>query len=175
MSIKQAKTAKREKLNLGAGDWHIDGYKSIDIDDVDLHVHPWPWKDNSIEAIYAGHILEHFDRGDGVKFLSECYRILRPEGALEIAVPDMDIFAECIITGDWGQVCGYQWKSLDRFMGGDESEINLLQRHRYMYCWASLAWTLKEIGFETVERISKRREIDNPAYAAISLHVLAVK
>ena len=57
---------------------------------VDLGKYPWPWKDKSVDMIYASHILEHF--ADQKQFLSECIRILKPGGKLRITAPH----ASCI-------------------------------------------------------------------------------
>lgn len=164
------------KLNLGAADWHIDGWKSIDLPAVDLGSTPWPWKTGSIQSIYAGHILEHFDRETGVRFLGECLRILKPGGVLFLAVPDMDKFIDCRLAGDPSPLNGYKWSDLNHFLGGDGTEPRAEWRHRYMYCWASLAWTLADAGFrECVRDLEYRPGLDNPAYAAISLYARAAK
>ncbi len=54
------------KLNLGAGKVKKEGYLSVDsrqLDQTDLvcdlFVVPWPWADNSIDALYASHLVEH--------------------------------------------------------------------------------------------------------------------
>jgi predicted SAM-dependent methyltransferase len=52
----------------------------------DLNFFHWPWKDESIDFIYAGHIFEHFD--DWWEGFKECDRLLRPGGQLEIRTPD---------------------------------------------------------------------------------------
>ncbi len=41
---------------------------------------PFPWRDNVVEAIYMGEILEHFTQEDGEHVLRECYRVLKPGG-----------------------------------------------------------------------------------------------
>jgi predicted SAM-dependent methyltransferase len=47
-----------------------------------------PWKDNSIDVIYMGDVLEHFTREDGFRLLKECNRILKHMGILRVRVPD---------------------------------------------------------------------------------------
>ena len=79
-------------LNLGCNDKLMPGIINVDIQDlegvsavVDLSVYPWMWEDNSVDGIYARHIIEHFQ--DPVKFINECKRILKPGGFLDIYVP----------------------------------------------------------------------------------------
>ena len=58
------------------------GLKSVDLEKR------LPWKDNSIDAIYGGEMLEHFTEEKGNELLKECFRILRPQGVLRMRVPD---------------------------------------------------------------------------------------
>ena len=48
--------------------------------------------DNSVELIYACHLLEHFGRYSFEGVLREWYRVLEQGGILRLAVPD---FASC--------------------------------------------------------------------------------
>ena len=73
------------------------GYLSVDrvpgehVDIIhDLGCFPYPWADNSVEAILMRHVLEHVD--DVRAVLDECWRILRPGGTLEIHVPHFSHF-----------------------------------------------------------------------------------
>lgn len=94
-------------LNLGSHGDNMDGFVNIDIADesadIKADVGELPYEDNSVDFIYASHILEHALSGDYEKhlasninkktvheFLSEWYRVLKPGGLLEIKVPDFD-------------------------------------------------------------------------------------
>jgi SAM-dependent methyltransferase len=48
----------------------------------DLNVIPWPFDDDSVDQVDAIDVVEHLD--DVVRFMNECWRILRPGGTLEI-------------------------------------------------------------------------------------------
>jgi len=101
------------KLNLGCGwrnfgkDWiHIDGgnYKH-------LHSHniiKLPFKDNSVNLIYASHVFEYFDRKEGEKVLREWFRVLKKDGVLRIAVPDFESIANLYVNEEI---------LLDKFLG----------------------------------------------------------
>lgn len=164
------------RLNLGAGDWNPPGYTSVDLWDADvkhdLSVFPWPFADGSVEEILASHVLEHFTRAQAWDFLRECKRILKPgDGILHIAVPDLDKFIDCRISGDYSPLNGYYWTSLDSLMGGGDQEPNVYQRHRYMWCAASLLYTLEGLGFRAY--VTVHAPPHNPRYEAISLRVAA--
>lgn len=84
------------RLHLGCGkrdfgpDWiHIDGgdfphlkYSSI----TDLS----QFRNNTVDLIYACHVLEYFDRDEVVMVLNEWKRVLKPGGVLRLAVPDFE-------------------------------------------------------------------------------------
>lgn len=167
-----------EKLNLGAGAYPIDGWVNVDVQDFDLSQYPWPWDENSASEIMASHILEHFTRAAGYVFLCRCLRVLCPGGTLHIAVPDMDKFIACRLANDYTPLDGYPWISLDDLMGGNSGDVSAKEtdKHRYMYCEASLAWTLTNVGFRDVRRRSHPLPVlDNPKWAAISLYMDTVK
>ncbi|TXH58134.1 MAG: methyltransferase domain-containing protein [Desulfurellales bacterium] len=167
------------KLNLGCGKHRLDGFVNVDLtgsdQDVDLSVFPWPWEDGTVEEIVASHVLEHFSKEGGRTFIEECHRVLSEGGVLHIAVPDMDKFINAHLTGDFSPLKGYKWTDLNHLCGGDETEHNPAQRHKYMYSFESLAYTLDNEGFPTVWYLAFPRDCDNLDYEAISLYVTAVK
>lgn len=80
-------------LNLGCGgDRRKDPWLGVDrvegpaVDQVvDLNEGPWPWADNAVDRILAQDIFEHVD--DAVLFMTECWRVLMPGGALFLKTP----------------------------------------------------------------------------------------
>jgi predicted SAM-dependent methyltransferase len=73
------------KLNLGCGGNLLTGWENHDMD-LDI-TKPLPYEDNSIDMIFAEHVVEHATTPDAVRFFTEAYRILKYEGTLRIAVP----------------------------------------------------------------------------------------
>lgn len=80
------------KLNLGSGLNHRPGYYSFDclplpgVDILsDLNEPLCELPDNSVEAVYTRHTLEHLPRF--VELMAELHRVMRPDGRLEIIVP----------------------------------------------------------------------------------------
>lgn len=74
------------KLHLGCGKKHIPGFIHVDLEDhphVNFRVpvnHLDFAQDNTVELIYASHVLEHFGRHEIDQVLGEWFRVLRPEG-----------------------------------------------------------------------------------------------
>jgi len=164
---------------LGSGIHTRKGWTSVDIGDadeqVDLSEFPWPWKSGKVEEILASHIIEHFRKDVAIKFVKECYRILKPGGVLHIAVPDMDKFVECNLTKDWSPLGGYPWTDFNWFFGGDDiREHNPYQRHKYAYNFETLAYILQYVGFSKIRRVGYS-DIHNPDYVMFSLYIDAQK
>jgi glycosyltransferase involved in cell wall biosynthesis/predicted SAM-dependent methyltransferase len=47
-----------------------------------------PFDSSSINLISSSHLLEHISRADGFKFLQECFRVMKSNGVIRIAIPD---------------------------------------------------------------------------------------
>lgn len=103
------------KLHIGSGDKRIPGWSNVDVrecvepdyvasmDALDFA------PDNSVDAIYACHILEHEPLARTPTVLEEWHRVLVPQhGKLYVAVPDMEKIFEL-----------YAWNGihLDRLRG----------------------------------------------------------
>ena len=80
------------KLNLGAGKKLKQGWINVDVmpyDGIDcvedLSRFPWCWGNESVEEIYASHVIEHFP--DQKQFIDECLRVLAHGGKLTIVAP----------------------------------------------------------------------------------------
>ena len=84
------------KLHLGCGHIILPGFIHIDIDDhphlgyrqdaSDLSI----FDDNSVEVIYASHVLEHISHQRTSDVLKEWARVLKPGGILRLSVPDFN-------------------------------------------------------------------------------------
>jgi predicted SAM-dependent methyltransferase len=53
---------------------------------------PLPFPDDTFDGILCSHVLEHFDCHEAARIIGECKRVLRPDKALIVSVPDADFF-----------------------------------------------------------------------------------
>src|SRR5437868_928144 len=75
------------KLNLGAGGNILAGWHNHDLDmDITKRL---PFDDNTIDAIFIEHCLEHVHLHDAMRFLEEAHRVLVPGGMIRITVPSI--------------------------------------------------------------------------------------
>lgn len=84
------------KLNLGCGRDKRPGYVNVDKHAVlepdmvvDLEAPPWPFADSTVDEIVAHHVLEHLGQATDtfLAIIREMYRVLKPGGTIDIAVP----------------------------------------------------------------------------------------
>ena len=82
------------KLNLGCGRKYLEGYINVDSAlnlkkdlELDLETSRFPYEDNTVDEIRAYDLLEHIKNLRHL--LNECWRVLKPLGIFDIAVPDV--------------------------------------------------------------------------------------
>lgn len=113
-------------LNLGCGgkyhqDWINIDFKSSSKDVLEHNLlNGIPLDNNSVEVVYHSHVLEHFSPKDGKFFISECYRVLKKNGILRVAVPDLETIAKeylnnlnLALKGDEEGRENYNWIKLE--------------------------------------------------------------
>ena len=141
------------KLHLGCGNKHIEGFINIDArqlnsaDDVDDIRVLKKYNDNSVELIYASHVLEHTDRNEYKIVLKRWFDILQPGGVLRIAVPDIEqVFNHYSKYNDISKLMGFLW-------GGQTYTENY---HKMGWDFKSLSQDLINIGFNNIKRYDWR-------------------
>lgn len=83
-------------LNVGCGRCYHPAWTNIDLVACGPGVRAYdlrrglPYDDNSFDAVYHSHVLEHLTPEDAAEMLAECHRVLRIGGVLRIAVPDLE-------------------------------------------------------------------------------------
>ena len=167
------------RINLGSGNTNFKGWLNVDVTrsaqmHVDLSDFPWPFPDECADELFASHILEHFNKEGGLRFLEECQRILKPGGSLRLAVPDLDIFINAMQGREPEKISGYKWTDLNHFMGGDARETNPYQRHKYMYTDGGLIHQLSQAGFDGIRR-REPHALDSKQWVSFSLLMEAYK
>jgi predicted SAM-dependent methyltransferase len=142
------------KLHLGCGTKQIPGFVHVDVEGyphVDLREQVSALKfaqDNSVELIYASHVLEHFGRHEVDQVLREWFRVLREGGVLRLAVPDFEaIVLRYQETRDLNELLGL-------VCGGQRGEYDF---HKMIFDEKSLRERLRLVGFSSVSRYDWRK------------------
>lgn len=177
------------KLHLGCSyrnfghDWvHIDGGDYSHLDGYDIaHLN---FEDNSVDLIYASHVISYFDRDQIVILLKEWKRVLKSGGVLRLAVPDFEAMSKLYFEGKF---------ALDSFLGplyGKMKMGELVIYHKTVYDFESLKEVLECVGFNNIQRYDWRKtehaqfddhsqaylpKMDKENGTLISLNVEAIK
>ena len=118
----------KKLVNLGCGahfhkDWiNLDLHSSEFVQYHNIK-NKLPFEDDSIDAVYHSHVLEHLSKKDGLKLLKECFRVLKKGGILRLCVPDLEqICREYLLnleksysTNDPEETKKYLWNKLEIF------------------------------------------------------------
>jgi predicted SAM-dependent methyltransferase len=175
---------KLKKLHLGCGTKHLEGYTNIDIrylpgvDEINNIRFLRNYKNNTVDEIYACHVLEHFSRWEYKDVLKRWFEILKPGGQLRLAVPDFSsICSYYIKTGDLKSLIGLMY-------GGQDYDENY---HYVTFDYDTLSNDLKEIGYSTTTEWDTEKydsddfskaylpHMDKENGILMSLNILAVK
>jgi predicted SAM-dependent methyltransferase len=170
-------------LNLGCGDRFHPAWTNVDVATDDPAVIPHdlrqgiPFPDEEFDVIYHSHVLEHFSKADGPRFLRECRRVLKPGGTIRVAVPDLERIAKTYLqalerAGAGGEQArhDHEWMMIELYdqtvretTGGEMSEY--LSREGLPnrdFVIARIGPVAKQ-AFEYVERLRSRPPQAEPA------------
>lgn len=152
------------KLNIGAGNRHLKGYTTIDIEEKN---HPEVLGDfrtmnfGGIEEIRAEHILEHFGRDESQVVLNQWNSWLMDGGRLIIETPDLEY-----ICKDWDK--DHYWMTRHIY-GSQEADWAY---HRDGWYEGKFRKLLPELGFEieSIQRNCTHGNLPNIKVVAIKRH-----
>ena len=143
------------KINIGCGqrnfgkEWiHIDGADYDHIDSKDILMKKY--ENESVELIYASHLIEYFDRKEIIPILKRWREVLKPNGILRLAVPDFEIYAK---------LYSEKKNSLDNSLGplfGKMEMGNKTIYHKTTYDYSSLKKILQEAGMRKISKYNWR-------------------
>jgi SAM-dependent methyltransferase len=134
----------------------------------DLHM----FHDDSVDAIWSSHNLEHLPWHEVGQALAEAKRVLRPDGFMIVTLPDLEHIAQLIVDG---KLMDVQYESpvgpitaLDMLFGHLDSQASgsPFMAHRSGFTAASLGTTLLEAGFTEI-KVAKGRHYDLWALASL--------
>lgn len=147
--ILQALKPKPHEKNVMLGcSQRVEGWISFDIapggnylgDIRNLSV----FKNDSINKVYASHVLEHISCKDAQVALKEMYRILKPGGEVFLAVPDMLIISKLLETE-------FAETAMDVIFGVNRPVKDWHPQHMYGYTKSLLRKLMEEIDFISIQ------------------------
>jgi predicted SAM-dependent methyltransferase len=135
-----------------------------------------PIEENSAQAVYASHVLEHLAYDEFWVALRNTYKMLKPGGVFRMIVPDLQERARrylaCVASNDpeassrFLKECYLGQSSRPR--SAFAKLRNLFGRSKHLWMWdeVSLSEALKSVGFVNVRRC-KYGDASDPAFVLV--------
>jgi SAM-dependent methyltransferase len=175
------RTATHPKINIGCGKNILSGWLNVDLyptfGAVRMNVlRKWPFKDNTLNACFCEHMIEHVPKRAAEFLLREAFRTLKPGSTLRVVTPDLSFFANLALEKAGTDGITYI-KELERFSGcADRSacdavnEIFYNHGHSYIYTVTELSKLLTRIGF-SITAVTRGGHWLDPAFDSVDGHV----
>jgi SAM-dependent methyltransferase len=96
------------KVHLGPGqEKYLAGWVNVDANFLTARIDVWadiryrlPFRDNTVDAIYSHHVIEHLADHRLTFHFREMFRILKPGGVVRVGGPDGETAARKFVEGD---------------------------------------------------------------------------
>lgn len=137
------------KRNFGKSWVHIDGanYNHIDYHDITK----LKFDNESVDLIYASHVLEYFDRDEAINLLLEWKRVLKTGAILRIAVPDFESMSKLYTD---------KKIKLNQILGPLFGKMNMNNNfiyHKTVYDFDNLYELLNSVGMNNISKYDWRK------------------
>jgi predicted SAM-dependent methyltransferase len=171
------------KLHIGGRETHpewkiLDVEQRPEVDYIGNASDLSQFEDESIEAIYASHVLEHFYYALDYELaftLTEWHRVLKQGGQLMISVPDLRALCWLYSRPDIDRQ--ERFHIMQMIFGGQTNEYDV---HKVGFDFDILCLYLAEVGFTKCQRIHEFNLFNDCSSLhlfgnLISLNVIAIK
>jgi SAM-dependent methyltransferase len=159
-----------------------------------------PFDNESVDAVFHSHLLEHLDRDIGRRFTTEVRRVLKPDGVHRVVVPDLEILCRRYLRHldhceeDPGKILEHESfieamieqcvrreahgsslrrplrRRIENALLGDARKRG--QTHQWMYDRVSLSSLLASVGFRQIS-VRRCNESAIPNWASYGLEITA--
>ena len=151
-----------KKIHLGAGNRKINNWLNTDYGNKKIMpildvTKKFPFDNNVFDYVFSEHMIEHIKYEEGLKMLSESYRILKPKGKIRISTPDLQFLINLYLGKNTQHHKEYvDWsKKTYQLVSANKVEVinNYFQSwgHQFIYDKETIEDSLKKAGFKEIE------------------------
>ena len=116
-----------------------------------------PFGDHTVDLMYSCHFLEHLTHDEGVSFLKECKRIMKPGAVMRLILPDAELLTNMYKTKQLGNLDELNDGAAASQSQGGKLWAFLFEGHHAAYDWETSQWIASEAGFSKIERKAFRQ------------------
>jgi predicted SAM-dependent methyltransferase len=167
------KTHQTRKLQIGSGSNILNGWLNTDLKPNKQLIFldatkNFSFNNETFDYIFSEHLIEHLKYEDGVNFLKECHRILKPKGKIRISTPDLQFLINLYRENPSELQKRYIVWAIKSFMPNIPIRtktfvVNNFFRawgHKFIYDFETLKQTLKNCGFTNITRCNIEKSKD---------------
>lgn len=151
------------KLQIGCGPYPMEGWLNTDImtnlrKGSPIYMDagkPFPIPNASFDYVYSEHLFEHLTYSEATNMLKECYRILKPNGILRIATPNLQFLVDLYLHPE--KELNKKYNELNAERSGMPSSpvytVNYFHTtwgHKIIYDPMTLSRFLEDVGFKDI-------------------------
>jgi predicted SAM-dependent methyltransferase len=154
------------KLQIGCGNNILDGWLNANYyTEASYLLHldatePFPLDNEKFDYIFSEHMIEHISYEDGLLMLSECFRILKPDGRIRISTPNLLFLVDLYQPNKSDLQLEYIKWATETFIPNvgaheDTYTINNFFRnwgHSFIYDEKALRLSLEKAGFTNITK-----------------------
>ena len=152
------------KLNVGCGTHYAHGWVNTDVwsddttrpDVITTPGKPYPFEDNSADAIYMGHVLEHIPWPQVGDFLHDMKRIAKPGAPILVVGPDVWRTIQRWRDGQepWWMVVSALEHQDNHFQPGPKDDLWLGAAHHWNCHESRVLDVLRTCGFADIKSMT---------------------
>ena len=139
---------KPVQLNIGSGNQKLENYINIDLynkkADIMASSKFLPFEDNTVDAIYTSHTIEHISPNDFHSSLIEWHRVLKSDGKISILTPNFEVYLKEWLNGSEDYKQGW---GITNVLGIQDRGPGYLNRNGFSV--QGLKFILENAGFKT--------------------------
>jgi len=115
-----------------------------------------PWGTGSIAVVFSSHMMEHLTYDEGLNFLYELRRVIKPDGVCRFILPNAELLSEMYVNAPPGESAMSLLSEFDEInancarAGTAAGKLHALlnENHKSTYDWETFAEALKDAGFQ---------------------------